>query len=130
MNKLLQKCQNILLIILAISTVVSVIFVLGSEFEGGEWLACWLIINVVSFILLLYTYDNRIIYRRAIPLLMCIASGLYVIFKPVLKLHKPTYNIFRKCYKIRKMSGSFTYCYLDIQEVYDEYSGYNQEETC
>lgn len=128
MKKAMNIGREILFDILVAIVVVSAICVIGSEFMPTEWLALWSIVNVVSVILAIYVYEPRIFYRRFVPFLVCMFAVIYKICKPILKLNKSVYKFFRKCYKIKELSGSLENCYYDVQYVYDECSGYNTED--
>jgi hypothetical protein len=100
--------------------------VLGELMPTG-WLGCLAIINIVSFILIVYVYDPRIFYRRLVPMLVCIGACIYRILRPILKHTYIGRQLFRRCYKIKRMSGSYVDCYYDVQDVYDQYSKYDVE---
>lgn len=120
----IQKIREILFKILILLMFCSfVIALLGEAFAPNGWVGLWALIHILSIILAIYVYDPRIYYRRAVPILVCIAAVMYKIFKPVLQ-HNRT---FKKCYKIKQMSGTFSDCYCDVQNVYDQYSHYNEE---
>lgn len=128
MKNLIEKCRETLFPILLVLTGVSFICAVGSEAMSIRWIAGAIAIHLTLLALCIFVYDPRIFYRRLVPLGVCTASVIYVIFRPIFK-HNRT---FRKCYKIRKMSGSFSRCYSNVQEVYDEYSNNNTAEdaTC
>lgn len=121
MKNTLHFIRNFLLVILIAVTIISCIIVLGSESLPTSWVATWVVINICAVFASVYMLDPKIYHRRLVPMCVCIASILYSLLRPVLKLHQPAYQTFRKCYKIRKMSGSLENCYLDVQAVYDEY---------
>lgn len=128
MKNLIHSLRMMLLTIVVLFMALSFIIIMISEKMSATWIGLWMGINICMIILAIFLIDPRILYRRFVPVLVCTASLLYVILKPILKLNTYINRVFRKCYKIRKMSGSLSQCYVDVQEVYDEYSGYADEE--
>ena len=120
----IQKIRELLFKLLLILIFVSFIMVLlGEAYAPAGLLGIYTLINLLCILLAIYVYDPRIYYRRAVPLLVCLAAIMYKLFKPLLHHNR----VFRKCYKIKKMSGNLADCYYDVQDVYDEYSNYNKE---
>ena len=120
---MVETIRGIIFKCLILIIFITLILAIVSEMMPNGWLAYLVLTNIVSFFLVVYVYDPRIYYRRAVPLLVCSAAIIYTIFKPLLQHNK----MFKKCYKIKQMSGSLADCYYDVQDVYDEYSNYNKE---
>lgn len=129
LEKVLNNAQRILFVIVVTLTVGSFVIALGSENMTLDWIAAWLTFNLISLVLCIYVRDPRIVYRRLIPILMCIGSLLFKPLKPILRRNGTSYAVLRKCYKIRKMAGTLEQCYIDIQDTYDDYSGYSEVDT-
>lgn len=130
MKKFLEICQHCIFHVLLIFAVIAFICTLGGEDTPIGWMMLWLIACIVAGLLCLFVNDSRVVYRRLVPVGVCIASVIYALFKPVLKLHKPTYRMFKKCHAIKKLSGGFCRCYIHVQSVYDEYSNYMEDMSC
>lgn len=122
-ERIRQAIFKLLIILIFLSFILAVL----SELMPNGWLALLAIIFISSYFLLVYVYDPRIYYRRLVPLFVCVGAVTYRMLRPILKHTLIGRQIFRKCYKIKKLSGSFTNCYHDVQDVYDEYSNYNVE---
>lgn len=127
---MLQKIRQVLILVTTASLIVSFICIIGGEDLSTSHLFILWGICIVSSILCAYLVDPRIIYRRIVPIGMCIAAIVYPLTSKFIPKHTAYGVASKKCYKIKKMAGDIVNCYLDIQSVYDEFSGYMQEESC
>lgn len=118
-----QLLQKILFVNIALS---AVLMLLGELMPTG-WLFLLLVINFASILLLIYVCDPRVYYRRMVPICICIGAAIYKIFRFILRHTYIGRQIFRRCYKIKRMAGSYIDCYYHVQYVYDIYSNYNVE---
>ena len=121
LTNIVNSLRNLLAVILGLFAVTSFICMIGCDYSPMYILIFSLGIHIISILLLIFLYYPTAYYRRFIPLSVCVAAMLYPILKPFIMSNKAIYNRFKRCYKIKKMSGSYENCYLDVQDMYDEY---------
>jgi len=124
---MIETLRKILFKLLIVILFISFILMILGELMPTGWLSLLATIGIISFMLIVYLYDPRIYYRRLVPLFVCFGAMIYKAFKPIIRHTHSGKYLFRRCYKIKKMAGSYIDCYIDVQDTYDQYSRYDIE---